>query len=481
MLPCKHGLINRGSHSSPLVNKHQHRYDLIVIGAGPAGERAATLAAGMDKNVAQVERGDLGGSAVNTGTLPSKTLRETALYLSGLRQRGLYGVDYTFDRDVTVSDIIYRQREVVRSHQTLTGENIARHSIELFRGTARLIDPHTVRVEHEHGRSIDLDGQFILLATGSRPYHPTGIRFDAKLVHDSDSILRIQHIPSSIIVIGAGIIGCEYATLFSALGIRVSLIDNDDKFLPILDEAIAERLMERMRELGISLVFERRIDSVRPGPNGGVTAIFQEGDELSGDITLFCVGRSSNVEALGLEDVGVLLGDRGCIAVNESFQTTLPNIYAAGDVIGSPALASTSMQQAHSAVQHMFGSPGEHVHLIPTGIYTIPEVAMIGPPEQQLREKNIPYRVGQVPYRINSRAQIVGDTTGLLKLLFDPNTHRVLAVHIIGEQATELIHIGQACMYFEGTLQYFIESVFNFPTLADLYKHAAYNGLSQLL
>jgi NAD(P) transhydrogenase len=466
-----------------LAGDKKHRYDLIVIGAGPAGERAASLAASFDKNVALVEKGDLGGAAVNTGTLPSKTLRETALYLSGLGQRDLYGLDYTFDREVTVGDLIYREREVVRSHQALAGENIARHSIELFQGTATIEDPHTVRVSHEHGRTVTLDGDYILIATGSRPFHPPSIPFDSKLVHDSDSILRIKRIPASIVIVGAGIIGCEYATLFSALGISVALIDNDDKFLPMLDEEIATILMERMRALGVSLVFQRRVESVRRGDDGlGTVVAFKEGDEIAADVALFCVGRSSNIEPLGLDRAGVLLGERGCIAVNEDYQTTMPNIYAAGDVIGSPALASTSMEQAQGAVRHMFDPDylREARGSIPTGLYTIPEVAMVGATEQSLREKNLPYAVGRAPYRRNPRAQIIGDTSGLLKLIFEPESRRLLGVHIIGEQATELIHLGQSCMYFRGTIEFFTQNVFNFPTLSDLYKYAAFDGLAKL-
>ena len=467
----------------PSTKAKKHRYDLIVIGAGPAGDSATSLAGQLDKNVALVEQGDLGGSAVNTGTLPSKTLRETALYLSGLKQRGLYGVDYTFDREVTVGDLMHRARGVVRSHQVLAGERMARHSIELFHGTATIGDPHTVRVNHEHGRTVTLDGDFILIATGSRPFHPAGIAFDAKLVHDSDSILRMKHIPKSVIIVGAGIIGCEYATLFAALGIEVHLIDNDDQFLPVLDEEIGVLLMDRMRSLGVSLVFQRRVESVqRAGDNRRVIVAFMEGDELNADIALFCVGRSSNVEPLGLDQLGVLLGERGCIAVNEDYQTTVPNIYAAGDVIGSPALASTSMEQALEAVHHAFETPerqGAHP-AIPTGLYTIPEVAMIGATEQSLKAKGIPYAIGRAPFRLNSRAQIVGDTQGLLKLIFDPVTHLLLGVHIIGEQATELIHVGQVCFQLHGTIDYFAQSIFNFPTLSHLYKHAAADGLAKL-
>ncbi|MEX2159950.1 MAG: Si-specific NAD(P)(+) transhydrogenase [Dehalococcoidia bacterium] len=464
-----------------MADERQYRYDLIVIGAGPAGERGATRAASLDKNVALIEKDDLGGAAVNTGTLPSKTLRETALYLSGIRQRGLYGVDYSFDREVTVDDLIHRQREVVRSHQMLAGQSIARHSVELFQGTATFQDAHTVQVSHGEGRTVTLDASFVLIATGSRPFHPPGIRFDSKFVHDSDSILRIKRIPKSMVIVGAGIIGCEYATLLSVLGISVALIDNDDKFLPMLDEEIAGLLMERMRALGISLVFQRRVESVqRVGE--GIAVSFKEGDELTADVALFCVGRSSNVEAIALDHAGILLGERGCIVVNEDYQTTVPNIYAAGDVIGSPALASTAMEQAQGAVRHMFGAEIQHEasEAIPTGLYTIPEVAMVGATEQTLQEKGQRYAVGRALYRHNPRGQIVGDMGGLLKLVFEPESRLLLGVHIIGEQAAELIHIGQACMHFRGTIDVFTQSVFNFPTLSDLYKYAAYDGLERL-
>ncbi len=458
------------------------RYDLIVIGAGPAGEKAAAHAAYLDKNVALVEKGDLGGAAVNTGTLPSKTLRETALYLSGLAQRGLFGVDYSFNREVTVGDLTYREQEVVRSHQALAGQNIARHSIELFQGTATIEDANTVRVSHEYGRTVTLDGEFILIATGSRPSRPPDIRFDSKTIYDSDSIVRLKRIPGSLIIVGAGVIGCEYATLFAALGISVTLIDNDDQFLPFLDEEVAAILMERMRALNISLVFDRQLGQIdRADAAGGVTVSFTNGDKLPAEAVLFCVGRNGNIEGLGLERLGVRTGQRGCIEVNKNFQTAVPNIYAAGDVIGAPALASTSMEQARVAVSHMFtfGYKVEESSLMPYGLYTIPEVSMVGSTEQSLRKRGQPFSVGRAFYRLNPRARILGDTSGLVKLLFDPESRRLLGVHIIGEQATELIHIGQACMYFQGTIDFFTQNVFNFPTLSDLYKYAAYDGLGK--
>jgi len=460
-----------------------HRYDLIVIGSGPAGEKGAAQAAYFGKNVALVERDDLGGTAVNTGTLPSKTLRETALYLSGFRQRGLYGVDYTFDREVTIDDLIRREQNIARTHQTLVGENLARHGIEVFLGTASITDPHSVRVTNEHGATHTLDGEHVLIATGSRPFRPSHIRFDGKRVFDSDTILHLTHIPESLAVIGAGVVGTEYATIFGALGTHVTLVDNDDCLLPFLDDEVRQLLIERMRAVNVTVMFNQEVKDVdRPAGDGGVRLELTGGGHLSAGAALFCVGRSGNTEELGLAAAGIPTARHDRIEVNEHFQTSVPNIYAAGDVIGSPALASTSMEQARVAVCHAFGFAYKQQvsDLVPYALYTIPEVSTAGATEQTLAGEGRSYLVGRASYRTNPRAQILGDTTGLIKLLFDPESRRVLGVHIIGEQASELIHIGQACMFYEGTLDFFIQNVFNFPTLSDLYKYAAYDGLGKL-
>jgi NAD(P) transhydrogenase len=461
--------------------EESHEYDLIVIGAGPAGEKGAAQAAYFGRRVALIERHDVGGTAVNTGTLPSKTLRETALYLSGFRQRGLYGVDYTFDREVTADDLMRRERDVVRSHQQLVSENIRRHGIELYRGTAAIEDAHTVRVDRLDGPSLTLTGGILLIATGSRPYRPAGVPFDSRVVYDSDSVLRLKRIPGSLIVIGAGVVGSEYATLFAALGIPVTLIDGSERLLPRLDQEISDLLAERMGALGVWLRLGARVTGI-DAAEGGVRVSLERGEELPADVVLFSGGRSGNTEELGLERLGVKTTPRGLVEVNERFQTAVPNVYAAGDVIGSPALASTSMEQARVAVCHAFGFEYKRAmsDLVPQAIYTIPEVAMVGATEQTLAGEGRPYLAGRAWYRINPRAQILGDTTGLLKLLVDPEDARVLGVHVIGEQASELVHIGQACMHFGGTLDFFIQNVFNFPTLSDLYKYAAYDGLGKL-
>jgi len=465
-----------------MADQQTNQYDLIVLGAGPAGEKGAAQAAYFGKRVALVEQDEVGGTAVNTGTLPSKTLRETALYLSGFRQRGLYGVEYNFDREVTVDDLIRRERDIVRGHQQLVGQNIGRHGIELFHGAAALEDAHTVRVAHQHGPAT-LRGDVVLIATGSRPFRPPEVPFDGRSVYDSDDILHLKRIPSSLIVIGGGVVGCEYATLFAALGIAVTLIDGNEQILPFLDREVAGILVERMGALGIFLRQGRRVAAVHAAAGEEPARVsLSEGDELRAEAVLFSGGRSGNTERLGLERLGVLARKRGLIDVNERFQTSVPNIYASGDVIGSPALASTAMEEARVAVCHAFGFEYKQrvSGLVPQAVYTIPEVSMVGETEEALTASGQSYLVGRASYRINPRAEILGDTSGLVKLLFDPDDQRVLGVHVVGEQASELIHLGQACMHFGGTLDFFIQTVFNFPTLSDLYKYAAYDGLGRL-
>lgn len=460
-----------------------HTYDLVVIGAGPAGEKGAAQAAYFGKRVAIVERDDVGGCAVNTGTLPSKTLREAALYFSGLKQRGLHGVNYSFDREVTIGDLTYRKQIVVETHQRLVEENLARHGIDLFKGVASLSGPNAVRVTRNDGTAVNLAAGYILIANGSRPHRPPDVPFDGRRVFDSDEILNVSRLPASLLVIGAGVVGCEYATLFAAMGIEVTLVNSGSRLLSFMDSELSEILTERIRSAGISLESNERVENIRADEAQGlVTASFKDGRPISAEAVLFCGGRSSNIEELGLEQVGVATSGRGKIEVNEQLQTSVPNIYAAGDVIGFPALASTSMEQARVAVCHAFGLEYKQAvsSLVAYGVYTIPEISMVGESEQSLKDRGQDYLVGRAVYRSNPRAQIVGDTSGLLKLLFDPVSQRLLGVHIVGELASELIHIGQACMYFDGTLDFFIQNVFNFPTLSDLYKYAAYDGLGNI-
>ncbi|HEX5479761.1 MAG TPA: Si-specific NAD(P)(+) transhydrogenase [Dehalococcoidia bacterium] len=460
-----------------------HDFDLVVIGGGPAGEKGAAQAAYFGKRVAIVEARHVGGAVVHTGTLPSKTLRETAIYLSGMRARGLYGVDYSFGREITVEDLFFRQRLIERSYLSLVEDNIARHRISMIMGTASLMDAHRVRVQREDATDVELRGEHILIATGSRPARPADVPFDDEFVYDSDSVLGLSRMPSSLIIAGAGVIGSEYATLFAALGVVVTLLDGGDRLLPFLDDEIREILCAQMTEAGIDLRFGVRTNAISVDrAKGCVRVQTHDGATLEADALLYCVGRQGNTDGLGLERIGVAPDARGRITVDDDFRTAAPSVMAAGDVIGFPALASTSMEQARVAVCHAFGFEYKRQvsALIPYGLYTLPEVSMVGESEDSLRASGTSYLAGRVRYHTNARAQIVGDDTGLLKLLFAPDDRRLLGVHIIGERATELIHVGQMCMQFGGTIDAFIDNVFNFPTISEAYKYAAYDGLQAI-
>lgn len=456
-------------------------YDLVVIGSGPAGEKGAAQAAYFGKRVALVERGPhLGGAAVNTGTLPSKTLRETALYFSGLRQRGLYGIDYSLREGLTVRDFMYHEQAVVEQEWATIKRNLERHQIDVFWGDASLKDAHTVQVRACDGSLLELGAGVILIATGSSPYHPHNVPFDHELVYDSDSILRMKQLPKTMVVVGGGVIGCEYAALFAALDVRVTQVMTGDRLLPFVDAEIAERLRAHLEGLGLRFIFDERAVAVEQG-EGCVLLRLQGGETVTGDIALFAAGRTSNVEGLGLEALGVRLGTRGLVLVNEKYQTSVPNIYAAGDVIGFPALASTAMEQARVAMAHAFDLRyKERVSsVLPLAIYTIPEIAMAGLTEDACREQNIPYLVGRSYYEKGQRGKIIGDTSGMLKLVFSPADKKLLGVHQIGELASELIHIGAHAMADGGTIDAFIRAVYNYPSLADSYKYAAYDGLGR--
>jgi NAD(P) transhydrogenase len=456
-------------------------YDLVVIGSGPAGEKGAAQAAYFGKKVALVERAPyVGGTGINTGTVPSKTLRETALYFSGLRQRGLYGIDYSLKENLTVSDFMHRERVVVEREREIIQHNLDRHHIQVFWGEGSLKDAHTVRVQGRDGTLLDLETDFILIATGSSPYHPAEIPFDGQRVFDSDSILGMGFIPKTIAVVGGGVIGCEYASVFAALDIQVTLIDRNERILPFVDQEIVARLVARLRDLGLQLRLnehmlktERLADSVR--------LTFESGEALTVDCALFAAGRQSNVAGLGLESLGIETGKRGLILVNDKYQTTIPSIYAAGDVIGFPALASTSMEQARVAMVHAFNLHyKERVSsVVPLAVYTVPEIAMVGLTEDACKQQQIPYLVGRAESENNPRGQIIGDR-GILKLLFAPQDKQLLGAHHIGELSSELVHIGAQIMAEKGSIDAFIQSVFNYPTLSDMYKYAAYDGLINL-
>lgn len=456
-------------------------YDLVVIGSGPAGEKGAAQAAFFGKRVALVEREPhLGGSAVNTGTIPSKTLRETALYFSGLRQRGLYGIDYSLKEGLTVQDFMHRELVVVNRQRHIIERNLERHNIEVVWGTGTIVDPHTVRVQTNVGETRDIDSRFILIATGSAPYHPPEVPFDHELIYDSDSILNMKFIPKSMAIIGGGVIGCEYASIFTALGVQVTLVDSRGRLLPVVDHEIAGQLQTQLAELGLRFMFNNRVVKSEIG-QGRVQLQLKNGAQLQCDIALFAAGRQSNIQGLGLEALKVSLGERGLIRVNEHYQTNIPNIYAAGDVIGFPALASTSMEQARVAMVHAFKLHyKEQVSsVLPYAIYTIPEIAMAGLTEDECIAKNIPYLVGRAYYDHNPRGQIIGETNGMLKLVFSPNDKKLLGVHHIGEMSAELVHIGAHVLAGGHSIDEFIRAVYNYPTLADAYKYAAYDGLGK--
>lgn len=457
-------------------------YDLIVIGGGPAGEKGAAQAAYFGKKVALIEENpQLGGACINTGTLPSKTLRESALYFSGLRQRGLYGIDYSLRGGLTVHDFMHHKDEVVESERNIVRKNIAGHYIDLFIGKGQFERPNNLAVFSEEGRTTQLSADVFLIATGSRPHRPSEIPFDDKSIFDSDTILQMDLIPQSLVVVGGGVIGVEYASIFAALGAKVTLLDSRERLLPFLDAEISELLRGRLEDLGIELCLQSRSANFEK-TTGGIRIALASGKCIESQTALFAAGRRASVEGLCLEKVGLGVNKRGYLEVNQFYQTSSPNIYAAGDVIGFPALASTSMEQGRVAVCHAFGFEYKKrlAHMLPMGIYTIPEISSVGETEESCREKRLPYAVGRAHYANNARGQIIGDKHGLLKLIFRSDDRKMLGVHIIGESATELIHQGMTVLEMGGTVDSLIEQVFNYPTLSEMYKYAAYDGLGNL-
>ena len=456
-------------------------FDLIVIGCGPAGEKAGAQAAYFGKRVAVIERAEHpGGSCINTGTVPSKTLRESALYFSGLKQRGLYGIDYSLKDNLTVHDFMHHEREVVEMERARILKNLELHRIEFVRGQASLEDTRTVSVRGASG-SRTLRGEVLLISTGSKPHRPAEISFDDIHTFDSDTFLQMDRIPKSLAVIGGGVIGCEYASIFRALGVDVTLVDGRDRLLPFLDPEISDRLRDRLSDLGMHFWFNERPVKTENSASG-VTLSMKSGKTLQTEAALFAAGRRAAVDGLALERAGLALNDRGYIPVDENYRTAVPGVYAAGDVIGFPALASTSMEQGRVAVCHAFGFKYKQrvASMLPMGIYTIPEISAAGETEDSCKEKKIDYVVGRAHYGNNARGHITGDTAGMLKIIFGRADKRLLGVSIIGENATELIHIGMMVLDNGLTIDEFIEQVFNYPTLSELYKYAAYDGLGNL-
>jgi NAD(P) transhydrogenase len=457
-------------------------YDLIVLGSGPAGEKGAAQAAYFGKKVALVEREPvLGGACVNTGTVPSKTLRESALHLSGFRQRGFQAVDVNVKKNVTVADFMYRKQLVVEREWQRIESNLRRHNVDRYSGVARFLSPNDIEVTNALG-SETLRGAFVLIATGSSPHRPPHVPFDDEFVCDSDSILRMTSMPKSLAVVGAGVIGCEYASIFAALDVEVYLIDGRTALLPQIDSEIMRVLTADMQtRLGITLHLGCDVAEITKC-DADIAITLKDGRCLVCDKVLYAAGRTSNTGDLNLDAAGVKTGTRGLVLVDENYRTNVENIYAAGDVIGFPALASTSMEQARVAMVHAFDLKYKTrlTSILPYAIYTIPEMATVGLSEEDCKKKGIDYGTGRASYRNNARGQIIGDVKGMIKLVFNRESLTLLGVHIVGENASELLHVGMMVMQFGGTISAFIDCVFNFPTLGEAYKYAAYDGLGNL-
>jgi NAD(P) transhydrogenase len=456
-------------------------FDLVVIGAGPAGEKAAAQTAYFKKRVAIVEcEPEPGGAAVHTGTLPSKTLRETALYLSGYHARELYGVALELDRNATLPRLMSRKNAIAAAESRSFRKNLAQHDVRYVQGRGRLVDAHTVSVSSSTGER-RLGADFILLATGSKPHRPADIDFDDAWIHDSDEILTINDLPTSMTILGGGVIGCEYACMFAALGVGITLVDARSEILPFLDAEIVARLKVAMTKLGVHLVQGQRWTSVLRSATSVITTL-ADGSRLENQQLLFAAGRTGKVLDLGLETVGLAADSRGYIPVDGQFRTKVPNIFAAGDVIGFPALASVSMEQGRVAMCHAFGFGYKTAVAkeMPYGIYTIPEVSSFGETEESCQQKKIDYVAGRGLFENNARGKITGDLEGITKLVVDAKTRKLIGVHVIGERATELVHIGQTAILLGATVDFFIDMVFNYPTLAESYKYAAYHCLAAL-
>lgn len=456
-------------------------YDLLIIGCGPAGQRAAVQAAKLRKKVAIIDkRTVVGGNSLNTGTIPSKSFREAVLYLSGHRHRYIYGSGYRVKSEIEMSDLTFRCSKTIQIEIDVIKDQLQRNHVDYISGFASFVDEHTLQITEHNGNIYNKTAKFCLIATGAAPFHPPNILFDNKYIFDSDDILTMQELPRSLTVVGGGVIGVEYATMFAALGVDVTIVDGRTKLLEFLDQEIVECLQYQMRSLGVTLRLGEEVDTCSVRDDGQVITKLKSGKVIVSDKVFVSAGRRSSIEGLGLEKLDLELGERGKVIVNNNFQTKYENIYGAGDVIGFPALAATSAAQGRLVSAHAFGISDETSDAaLPFGIYAIPEISYVGETEESLTKKNIPYETGIARYREIVRGQILGDINGMLKVIFHRQTYEILGVHIIGESATELIHIGQAAMNIPSGLKYLRDAVFNYPTLAEAYKVAAYDGYNK--
>jgi len=456
-------------------------YDLIVIGSGPSGQRAAIQGAKLGKHVALVERREvIGGVCINTGTIPSKTMREAVMHLSGYQYQTIYGMNYRVKEKITMADLGFRVQHVIKTEIDVTQAQLSRNGIDMLTGVASFLDPHHLRVESSRGQS-DYEAGTIVIATGTKPAVSSAVPINDRTILNSDQIFNLPFIPKTLIVVGGGVIGVEYASMFAALGVRVILIEKRPRLLEFADSEIIEALCYHLRDNRVTLRLNEAVASVEEAPDGTVIANLESKKKISGDALLYAIGRQGNVDDLNLAAAGLESDNRGRITVNSEYRTSQPHIFAVGDVIGFPSLASVSMEQGRIAVGHAFGaSTASDPASYPYGIYTIPEISFVGKTEEQLTDDDVPYEVGVAYYREIARGQIRGDTTGRLKIIFHRETKEILGVHIIGEGASELVHIGQAVLSLKGTIDYFVNTVFNYPTLAECYKAAAFNGLNKL-
>ena len=458
------------------------KYDLIIVGSGPSGQRAAVAASKMKKRVAVVEaRAVVGGVCINTGTIPSKTMREAVLHLSGYAYHSVYGMNYLVKEKITMADLAFRVQAVIKTEVDVTEAQLSRNGIDVIEGIGHFVDPHVLRVEGPHGDTT-LEGSRIILAVGTKPASSPKVPINGRTIINSDQVLDLPNLPRTLIVVGGGVVGVEYACMFAILGVRVTLIEKRNKLLEFADQEIVESLSYHLRDSRVIMRLGEEVESVEELSDGGVVANLESKKKVSGDALLYAVGRQGNVDELNLAAAGLEADSRGRIPVDENFRTKVEHIFAVGDVVGFPALASVSMEQGRIAAARAFNdhATSSNPSFYPYGIYTIPEISFIGKTEEQLTDEDVPYEVGMAYYREVARGQIRGDTTGRLKLIFHRDTRKVLGVHIIGEGASELVHIGQAVMTLGGTVDYFVETVFNYPTLAECYKTAAFNGLGRL-
>jgi NAD(P) transhydrogenase len=461
----------------------EQTYDLVVIGSGPAGQKGAIAAAKMRKRVAIVDRTVmLGGVCVHTGTIPSKSVREAIFQLTGIAVRTMYGNNYRGGKgDFSIQDLASRVHSIVSRETDVIRAQLRRNGISIFQGMAKFADPHTIEVNGE-GDKVTLRGDNILIASGTRPAGNAEIPFDGKRIIDTDQFTCLGDLPREMIVVGAGVVGLEYTSFMAALGVEVTLIDQRPTILDFVDREIVDSLSYHLRQMGTTFRLGEKV--TRVGIDEQRDCVFAElesGKKIRADMLLYAVGRQANGDVLQIEAAGLGADSRGKIKVNSSYQTDVPHIYAAGDIIGFPALASTSMEQGRLASCRMFGAPSEHMpELFPYGIYTIPEISTVGQTEEKLTAAKVPYEVGISKFNELAKSMMLGDETGMLKLLFDRNTRKLLGVHILGQRATEIVHIGQAVMAYGGTIEYFRDTVFNYPTLAEAFKVAALDGLNKL-